>query len=79
LHCCCTFLQVLMMLLDVQLAAVTSRPLGSHTAHMMWQDTVGSPQLSAMPGVPVTLQQVRLLCCSAVSWLASRLPRFARQ
>jgi hypothetical protein len=56
---CSTAVQVLAMLVDLQLAAITSRPLGSHTAHMTWQNTTGSPQLSAMPEVPVTLRQVR--------------------
>jgi hypothetical protein len=51
-------LQVLAMLVDLQLAAVTTRRLGSHAAHMTWQQVVASPVLSAMPGVPITLQQV---------------------
>ncbi|KAF6266429.1 hypothetical protein COO60DRAFT_453095 [Scenedesmus sp. NREL 46B-D3] len=74
---------VLAMLVDLQLATVVSRPLGSHAAHMTWQSTVGAPAVSATPGVPITLQQMaslpRLLASAgqgygyAVAWCLAQL------
>lgn len=45
------------MLFDVEMNSISSRQLGQHSAHRMWSAIM--QELSAMPGVEVTLQQVR--------------------
>jgi hypothetical protein len=69
------------MLFDVQQADISSRQLGRHAAHHAWGTTM--QELSAMPGVELTLQQVRsvprlLLSSSqgygyAVAWSLAQL------
>lgn len=52
-----SLVQVLSMLVDVQLSSISSRQLGQRGPHQLWGRTM--QDLSAMPGVEVTLQQVR--------------------
>lgn len=44
------------MLFDVEMNSISSRQLGQHSAHRMWSAIM--QELSAMPDVEVTLQQV---------------------
>jgi len=53
LHPC----QVLAMLFDLEMSAISSKQLGQHAAHHLWQCIM--QDLSALPAVEVTLQQVR--------------------
>lgn len=62
--CCCAsavLVQVLSMLVDIQWGSISSRQLGQQAPHQLWGRTMEA--LSAMPGVEVTLQQVR---CAAL-------------
>lgn len=52
------------MLFDLELASISSRQLGQHAAHHLWRCL--TQELSAMPGVELTLQQV----CLAVGFLS---------
>lgn len=57
--------QALAMLYDLEMAALSSRQLGQHAAHHLWSCIM--QELSVMPGVVVTLQQVCVLhCCQAL-------------
>jgi hypothetical protein len=55
--------QVLAMLYDLELSSISSRQLGQHAAHHLWSCIM--QELSFMPDVEVTLQQV-CGCCD--SW-----------
>lgn len=44
------------MLFDLEMSSITSRQLGQHAAHHMWSCIM--QDLSVMPDVEVTLQQV---------------------
>jgi hypothetical protein len=44
------------MLFDAEMNSVSSRQLGQHAAHRMWSAIL--QELSAMPDVELTLQQV---------------------
>lgn len=45
------------MLFDLEMSAISSKQLGQHAAHHLWQCIM--QDLSALPAVEVTLQQVR--------------------
>jgi hypothetical protein len=67
--CCCAlsvciYAQVLSMLVDVQLSSISSRQLGRQAPHQLWGQT--TQELSAMPRVEVTLQQVCCATCLSV-------------
>lgn len=70
------------MLVDLQLLDISSKPLGSHAAHMVWQQTMMSPELSAMPSVEVSLHQVTpqevrgclVRCCIVICHKSLRMP-----
>jgi hypothetical protein len=48
---------VLAMLFDLEMNSISSRQLGQHAAHHMWSCIM--QELSAMPAVELTLQQVQ--------------------
>lgn len=46
------------MLFDLQMAGITSRQLGTHAAHVVWQQIMTAKELAAMPELDGSLQQV---------------------
>lgn len=66
--CVCALLsaaQVLTMLYDLEMSAISSRQLGQHAAHHLWRTIM--QDLSAMQGMQLLLQQVRWAVASAAA------------